>query len=88
MFHSFRLDKHGETTDITNVIHTDGITLGTSGLLFDGAATDVRIYDVAGQLVSYTAEADGTVGFENLKAGTYIVHMTLAGHPVTIKIAR
>ncbi len=86
MFHAFKLDKEGEITGIAAVKAAAGIILDGSTLRFEGVATDIRIHDLSGKLVSYTEEAEGSISLEKLAKGIYIVRLTIGGSPAALKL--
>ncbi len=86
MFHAFKLDKEGEITGIAAVGVAAGIILDGSTLRFEGVATDIRIHDLSGKLVSYTEEAEGSISLEKLTKGIYIVRLTIGGSPAALKL--
>lgn len=88
MFNKFAIEKVGETTGIESIGVADGVVLEGGKLFFEGTAEDVRIYDLAGKLVRFAEEAEGSISLEGLAKGVYVVRFSLEGEAVAIKLAR
>lgn len=87
MFRSFNFTKDESVTGIESIELVDGVSISGGVLSFAGTATDVRVYDLSGKLVSYSARAEGSVNLSGVAAGVYIVKMELDGQALTIKTA-
>ena len=88
MFNKFAIEKVGETTGIESIGVAGGVVLEGGKLFFEGTAEDVRIYDLAGKLVRFAEEAEGSISLEGLAKGVYVVRFSLEGEAVAIKLAR
>ncbi len=85
---SFKVEYHGIFTGIESVELGEGISFDGTALRFDGMATDVCVYDVAGKLAAAQAAADGSVSLEGLASGVYLVRLTLDGQVKTVKVVK
>lgn len=84
----FAIENDGPSTGIESIGVADGVVLEGGKLFFEGTAEDVRIYDLAGKLVRFAEEAEGSISLEGLAKGVYVVRFSLEGEAVAIKLAR
>lgn len=84
----FAIDNDGPSTGIESIGVAGGVVLEGGKLFFEGTAEDVRIYDLAGKLVRFAEEAEGSISLEGLAKGVYVVRFSLEGEAVAIKLAR
>lgn len=84
----FAIENDGPSTGIESIGVAGGVVLEGGKLFFEGTAEDVRIYDLAGKLVRFAEEAEGSISLEGLAKGVYVVRFSLEGEAVAIKLAR
>lgn len=84
----FAIENDGPSTGIESIGVAGGVVLEGGKLFFEGTAEDVRIYDLAGKLVRFAEEAEGSISLEGLTKGVYVVRFSLEGEAVAIKLAR
>lgn len=84
----FAIENDGPSTGIESIGVAGGVVLEGGKLFFEGTAEDVRIYDLAGKLLRFAEEAEGSISLEGLAKGVYVVRFSLEGEAVAIKLAR
>ncbi len=84
----FAIENDGPSTGIESIGVAGGVVLEGGKLFFEGTAEDVRIYDLAGKLVRFAEEAEGSISLEGLAKGVYVVRFSLEGEAVAIKLVR